>query len=308
MKEKLIVILGPTATGKSDLALKLAEKYNREIVSGDSMLVYKGMNIGTAKPSADELERVKHHLVDIIEPNIAYNAGVFQKEAKKIITEINTRKSIPILAGGTGLYIKSLLENYSFPEISEQPELRKELELYVKEHGNEKLYEKLYKKNPIAAEKIHPNNVKRVIRALELTMSGADVSREKSAELNYNAIVIGLDLERKKLYEKINKRVLSMFDRGLVDEVKKLLKDKVSSDAVSMQGIGYKETVLYLQGEISFDACKELVAKNTRNFAKRQITWYKSMPYIKWFDVEAFTTTGFVDNIYPNLEESFILK
>ena len=307
MKEKLIVILGPTATGKSNLAMLLAEKIPSEIVSGDSMLVYQGLDIGTAKPSKEELAKIPHHMIDILAPNESFNVAEFQTRAAKIITQINQANKIPILVGGTGLYIKSLLEGYKFSEAEEDSDLRQELEVFAQEFGNKALHEKLAKLSPIMANSIHPNNVKRVIRAIELAQAGEQiVPQEKATELVYDAVVFGLRMDRAALYERINQRVEMMFAAGLVDEVQKVLTSGVDKNSLALQGIGYKEVVDYLDKKISYDKCMELVARNTRRFAKRQFTWYKKMPYINWYDV--MITDNILENILIKLEENFNLE
>ena len=236
-KEKLIVILGATATGKSDLALRLAEKSQTEIISADSMMVYKNFNIGTAKPTTEELARVKHHLVDILEPHEKFSVVDFQSAASKIIVDLNSRGKIPIVAGGTGLYIQALIEGYKFSD-----KLNKSVQSNFKETG----------------------------------------------ELVYDAKVIGLTLDRQKLYKRINLRTQKMFDDGLVDEVQKLLNSGIDKNAQAMLGIGYKETLEYLDGTATLEETINKISQNTRNFAKRQITWYKRMPYIKWINVDKF--------------------
>lgn len=307
MKEKLIVILGPTATGKSNLGMLLAERINSEIISGDSMLIYKGLDIGTAKPSKEELLKVKHHLVDILEPSESFNVAEFQIRAAKIISQINKENKIPILVGGTGLYIKSLLEGYKFSSAMEDSSLRLKLESFANEFGNEALHTKLQELSPVMAESIHPNNVKRVIRAIELAQAGEQVvPQEKQAELVYDAVVFGLKMDRSALYERIGKRVEVMFKAGLVDEVKKILASGIDKEAVSLQGIGYKEVVAYLENDISYEKCIELVARNTRRFAKRQFTWYKQMPYINWYEIDK--TNNILENMLIKLEEKFKLE
>lgn len=284
MREKVVVVLGPTATGKSALGLCLAQRLDTEIISGDSMLVYKGFDIGTAKPSKRELAVVKHHLVDIVSPEESYSAAAFQQQAKALVSDINARGKLPIVVGGTGLYIKALLEGYEFPEIQEQPQVRKELELLAEREGSEHLFAKLKEIAPDSAEGIHPNNKKRLIRALEVALCGGSISREKNDELVYDVFVVGLAMERQQLYEKINQRVEAMFALGLLDEVRNLILSGAAKRSPAMQGIGYKEVVACLDGDISFEECKRLVALHTRNFAKRQLTWYKKMPYVNWYD------------------------
>ena len=234
-REKLIVILGATATGKSSLALRLAEILGTEIISADSMAVYKNFDIGTAKPTAEELRRVKHYLIDILEPEERFSVAEFVQLASELITEINSRGKIPIVAGGTGLYIQALLEGYNFSATS-------------------KSQSKFF---------------------------------SDTGELRYNALVIGLTAPRKELYRRIDERTKKMFDAGLVSEVQKLLANGVSPDAQAMLGIGYRETVEYLRGNFSLDEAVSKISQATRNFAKRQLTWYRRMQYIKFFNVNS---------------------
>ena len=287
MKEKLVVILGPTATGKSNLAIQIAKHLHGEIISGDSMLVYQGMNIGTAKPSKEELQEVPHHLVDILPPDASFNVVDFVTAAQKLITEINARGHLPIIAGGTGLYIKALLEGYSFTAVDENTELRAQLEKEAEEVGPEALYQKLVELDPEAAKIIHPNNVRRVIRALEAASLGGHVSQEKTSEeiSLYDAKVFGLTMERDFLYERINKMVDAMLALGLEEEVKNLLAKGISPDSQSMQAIGYRQMVWYLKEGMEKELAIEKLKQATRNFAKRQLTWYKKMPYVHWFTV-----------------------
>lgn len=234
-QEKVLVILGATATGKSSLAMNLAETFDTEIISADSMSVYKNFNIGTAKPTAQEMKKIRHYLIDILEPTEKFSVAEFVNRASKIITEINLRGKIPIVVGGTGLYIQALIEGYKF------------------NNDNSKSQEKFF----------------------------AD-----TGELKYNALVIGLTANRQKLYERINERTKKMFDAGLVEEVQKLLSAGVSPNAQAMLGIGYKETVEFLSGAATLEETISKVAQATRNFAKRQLTWYRRMEYIKFFNVE----------------------
>ncbi len=238
----LIVILGATATGKSALALELAEKLQTEIISADSMMVYKNFNIGTAKPSLEELSRVKHHFVDILEPYEKFSVADFQNAASKIISDLNNRGKIPIVAGGTGLYIQALIEGYKFndyDDIDTNGKVKKSLNSLFKETGS----------------------------------------------LAYNVEVIGLTMNRQELYRRINERTKKMFDDGLVDEVKNLLASGVSRNAQAMLGIGYKETLEYLDGTLTLNETIDKISQATRNFAKRQLTWYRRMKYIDWHEV-----------------------
>ena len=285
-KEKLVVILGPTATGKSYCGIELAKLFRGEIISGDSMLVYRQMNIGTAKPSEEELKAVPHHLVNILPPDASYSVADFQQQAAETVTGITERGNLPILVGGTGLYIKALLEDYRFSGVEENPALRLKLETFAAKEGNGKLFEWLRREDPEAAARLHPNDVRRVIRALETALSGDKVSQAKQNELKYEATVFGLSMERDFLYERINCRVDRMLQDGLEEEVRSLLEAGVPTDCLSMKSLGYRQMAEYLTGRCSFAAAVDNIKKGTRHFAKRQITWYKKMPYIHWFTVD----------------------
>ncbi len=309
MKEKLVVLLGPTATGKTRAGVALAKRMGTEIISGDSMLVYKGLDIGTAKPNREERQGVKHHLIDIADPLDDFSAAAFQQQAAKIISELNRAGKIPLVVGGTGLYIKSLLEGYIFSAVRGESEVRRELAVFTEKFGTPALWERLNKINAEAARAIHPNNRHRLIRALEVALAGETVSREKQPELVYDALVFGLTAERGTLYERINDRVEEMFQEGLAEEAARLLVNGIPKEAKCLQGIGYKETVRYLSGEISRQECINLTKRNTRRFAKRQLTWYRSMPYINWFDVAKDTDwQQLVDDIYTKLVKNFKLR
>lgn len=286
MKERVVVILGPTATGKSHCAIEVAKRFNGEIISGDSMLVYKEMNIGTAKPTADELQAVPHHLVDILPPDASFNVVDFVEQAKALIADINSRGKLPIIAGGTGLYIKALLEDYAFNSVDEDTELRRSLEAEADTNGTEALHKRLTELDPEAAERIHPNNVRRVVRALESALRGDTISQQGAAESPYDALVFGLNMERPALYERINRRVDLMLEAGLEQEVRRLQEQGVSPECQSMQSIGYRQMVWYLNGSMSYEDAVDKLKQATRNFAKRQVTWYKKMPYINWLELE----------------------
>lgn len=285
-KEKLVVILGPTATGKSYCGIELAKRFHGEIISGDSMLVYRQMNIGTAKPSMEELQTVPHHLVNILPPDASYSVADFQQQAAETISAVLKRGNLPILVGGTGLYIKALLEDYQFSDVEEIPELRKQLETFASGQGTGKLFDWLQREDPEAAARLHPNDVRRVVRALETALSGDRVSQKKQNELKYDADVFGLSIERDFLYERINRRVDRMLEDGLEKEVRSLLQAGVPTDCLSMKSLGYRQMAEYLTGQCDFGTAVENIKKGTRHFAKRQVTWYKKMPYIHWFVVD----------------------
>jgi len=311
--ERMIAIIGPTAVGKTKVSIDLARMLDTEIISGDSMLVYKNMNIGTAKPSISERCNVIHHLIDILEPSADFNVVDFKQLATQHITKINKQGKIPILSGGTGLYIKALLEGYQFNPTPRDEKLRAKLENLAKAHGNQYLHDKLAEVVPVAAARLHPNDLRRVIRALEVYyLSGNTISQENlldQQELLYNAIVIGMTMDRKLLYQRIDQRVDIMIEQGLVNEVAKLLKNGVSPTCQGMQGIGYKEIVSHLQGEVDLSVAIENIKKATRNFAKRQLTWYRKMPYIIWFDVNDFTDhRNMMETFYKTIAGKFSLK
>ncbi|WP_405382820.1 tRNA (adenosine(37)-N6)-dimethylallyltransferase MiaA [Phascolarctobacterium sp.] len=286
MKEKVVVILGATATGKSHCAIEIAKKYHGEIISGDSMLVYRDMNIGTAKPTAEELASVPHHLVDILPADAKFSVVDFKEQAERLIAEITARGHLPIIAGGTGLYIKALLENYSFNSAEEDSDLRRQLEQEAAEQGAEAFYARLQALDPQAAAGIHPNNVRRVVRAMESALQGDTVAQSAAVEMPYDALVIGLDMERSALYDRINRRVDLMLEAGLVEEVRSLLDAGVSPDCQSMQSIGYRQMVWYLRDGMPYEEAVDKLKQATRNFAKRQVTWYKKMPYINWLQLD----------------------
>lgn len=286
-KEKVLVILGPTATGKSHCAIEIAKKFRGEIISGDSMLVYRSMNIGTAKPTAEELAAVPHHLVNILPPEANFSVVDFKEQAQNLIHQINERGHLPIIAGGTGLYIKALLEDYAFNNVEENSELRQKLMLEAQTQGAEALHARLSALDAAAAERIHPHNVRRVVRALEAALQGEAINQYGAPESPYDAVVIGLEMERQALYARINRRVDLMLAAGLEQEVRDLLNSGVNPDCQSMQSIGYRQMVWYLNGSMPYAQAVEKIKQATRNFAKRQITWYKKMPYICWLPLEA---------------------
>ncbi len=292
--KKLITIVGPTAVGKTDLTLALAKYYNGQVISGDAYQVYKQLNIGTAKPTTDELAAVPHHLINILEPDDDYSVSIFQQQAKLLIDQLNNNHIVPILSGGTGLYVQSLLENYNFNDIKPNTKLRSELDELYAEYGVDGLREyaqNLAKKGGI---EIKYTDKHRLYRAIELMTAGDYESLIKQTKdgLSYKGPVIGLQRERSDLYDRINRRVEIMFEQGLVDEVKTLLDSGVNPQCQAFKGIGYKEVIQYLEGLISYDACVDLIQKNTRHFAKRQITWYKRMPYIEWITIDKQTTSN----------------
>ena len=288
--KNLVVITGPTAVGKTDISIKLAKEINGEIISADSIQVYKGLNIGSAKITEDEMDGVKHYLIDVLEPTDDFDIYTFKQMAEKAIEEIYAKGKVPIIVGGTGFYIQSVLYDVDFEETEVDMEYRKELEELAKINGNEYVHEMLEEVDPEYAAGIHPNNLKRVIRALEFYHENNIPLSKHNAEQNenespYNFAYYVLNDDRDVLYDRINKRVDLMFDKGLVDEVKALGLDNTNQ---SMQGIGYKEVLEYLKGELSLEETKELIKKNTRHFAKRQLTWCRHEKVVQMIDYRDF--------------------
>ncbi|RKD24310.1 tRNA (adenosine(37)-N6)-dimethylallyltransferase MiaA [Ammoniphilus oxalaticus] len=288
MKEKLLVIVGPTAVGKTALSIELALKLQGEVISGDSMQVYRGMDIGTAKITSEEMRGVPHHLIDIHDPTHAFSAAEFQGRATELIHQINQRNRLPMIVGGTGLYVQSVIYQYEFSEAGQDEAFRSKMEQFAEERGREALHEQLRQIDPVTAQRLHPNDLKRVIRALEIyELTGATMAeyQNRAKQSPYELCLLGLTMDRAVLYERINLRVDLMIEQGLVDEVERLLKRGYTRDLISMQGIGYKEIVEYLEGNVTLPEAIESLKQNTRNFAKRQLTWFRSMKEIEWIDL-----------------------
>ncbi len=282
-KEKLITVVGPTAAGKTKLAIYLAKKLHSVIISGDAFQVYRGLDIGTAKVTAEEADGVPHYLINCLEPTEPYSAAVFQEKSKKYISEENKKGLIPIVAGGTGLYIQGLLEGYDYaPKLKNKKEIR---QLYETE-GTIGLRKAL--KEMIPEEEI-PADPHRMMRLLELKKEGLTISSIKSNEQIYDGPVIGITMDRTSLYDRINKRVHVMIEQGLKTEVERILASGVPETAQALKGIGYKEMIPVIHGTCSLEEAEMLIAKNTRHFAKRQLTWYKRMPYIHWISGDTKT-------------------
>ncbi len=301
-KPILILIVGPTAVGKTEIAIQLAERLTGEIVSADSRLFYRGMDIGTAKPTRDEQARVSHHLIDIANPDEILSLAVFQQKAREAIANIHTRKKMPFLVGGTGQYIRAVTEGWTPPEVKPDESLRKELERQKEEKGIYWLYEKLRQLDPAAAEKIDPRNYRRTIRALEVIhATGKKFSEQRGqSDSLYKLITIGLTRPRKELYERVDARIESMFANGLLDEVKSLLAKRYSPTLPTMSAIGYRECVAVLEGRMNVEEAKQLTRRATRVFVRRQANWFKeSDPNISWFQVG----DGVVDNIEKHIRE-----
>lgn len=287
-KEKVLVLIGPTAVGKTELSIDIAKEFDCEIISGDSMQIYRGMDIGTAKITREEMAGIPHHLLDIKEPYEGFSVAEFQELVREKITEISNRGRLPFIVGGTGLYIQAVLYDYEFPDQSYDPDLREKLMREVEVKGIAPFYKKLQEIDPESASKIHPNNIRRVIRALEIfyttgkTMSAIKASQ--TGEPVYDHLILGLTMERAKLYKRINQRVDEMIEKGLLAEAKKLY-DMNLGDVPATQAIGYKELFAYFSGDLGFDEAVELLKRNTRQFAKRQLTWFKNKLPVEWVDI-----------------------
>ncbi len=297
-KDKVLVIIGPTAVGKTKLSIELAKRLNGEIISGDSMQVYRGMDIGTAKIKPEEMEGIPHHLIDIKDPSENFSVAEFQELVRAKISEISSRGKLPMIVGGTGLYIQSVIYDYHFSEAPADDSFRLELEQRAREIGNEALHQKLQEIDPESAEQIHPNNVRRVIRALEIFYrtgkTRSETQIEQQPDLIYQTALIGLTMDRDQLYERINLRVDLMVKEGLIEEVKNLYGQGLR-ECQSIQAIGYKEIYEYLDGKISLEASIENLKKNSRNYAKRQLTWFRNKMDVEWFNMTE--TTDFAKKI-----------
>jgi len=287
MKPRLLVIVGPTAVGKTALSLYLAKKFDGEIISGDSMQVYRGMDIGTAKATPEERQQVPHHLIDIIDPDDLFSVQQFKELARLKIDEITARNRLPILVGGTGLYIEAVTHDYEMPYVPENTAFRQEMRRIAETEGVLSLHRRLKEVDPKTAEKLHPNDVKRMIRALEVYHgTGRPFSELKGKGTSpYQTLWIGLTMPRELLYRRINERVDLMMEEGLVDEVRKLRERGYHLGLTSMQAIGYKEIMSYLEGDITKEEAIHLIKRGTRKYAKRQFSWFRRLPEIHWFDV-----------------------
>lgn len=288
-KQPLLVLVGPTAVGKTKLSLALAKHFDAEIISGDSMQVYRQMDIGTAKLPTEQQAGIVHHMMDIHDPDEPFSVAEFQERSKALIADISGRGKLPFIVGGTGLYVESLCYGFEFSEQGSDEEFRQQLTLYAEQRGNEALHQKLEAIDAETAQRLHPNDVRRVIRALEVyhctgrTMSQQLAHQERVPQ--YQLCMVGLTMDRQLLYKRIEERIDEMLAQGLVEEVSRLLAQGYDRKLVSMQGLGYKEIAAYLEGELSYEAAVVLLKRDTRHFAKRQLSWFRRMKDIHWFDV-----------------------
>lgn len=311
-KKPLLIIVGPTAIGKTKLSIEAALALKGEIVSADSMQIYKYMDIGTAKPSIDERRKVLHHMIDIVDPDSDYSVALYQKDALEAINKIHEKGKIPILTGGTGLYINSIRYSMDFSPAAVDREYRNELNNIYKERGSQYVYDMLRKVDSETAARLHPNDKKRVIRALEIyKLTGrtmADHRQDfKNKERPYRFVIIGLNMDRKKLYNRIDTRVDSMIEAGLVKEVEGLLNRGYKKELTSMQGLGYKQIINYLEGNYTLDTAIEEIKKLTRRYAKRQLTWFRQTEGIDWINLDEIDKEVQVDWIIMHIKKNLAL-
>ncbi|MFK7691917.1 tRNA (adenosine(37)-N6)-dimethylallyltransferase MiaA [Paenibacillus sp. HJGM_3] len=289
-RPELLVLLGPTAVGKTNLSLAIAERFHCEIISGDSMQVYRRMDIGTAKATEAERKRVPHHMIDILEPDDPFSVADFQERVRALITDIHARGKLPFIVGGTGLYIESVCYDFQFSEGGSDEAFRERMNAFADAHGEEALHDLLKETDPASAARIHSNDRRRTIRALEIRhITGIPMSEHLARQTKvspYETCLIGLTMDRDLLYNRIERRIDAMMDAGLVAEVRGLLADGYGRGLISMQGLGYKEIAAYLEGECSLEEAVALLKRDTRRFAKRQLSWFRRMKEIHWVELE----------------------
>lgn len=292
MKKPVIVIVGPTAVGKTEISIELALKIQGEIISADSMQIYKYMDIGSAKPTKEEINDIPHYLIDEIDPAEPFSVSDYQKLAKHYIQQVIRKGKTPVIAGGTGLYVNSLLYKMDFSSMPSDTSFREALEKEAEEHGNEYLHNRLKRIDMHLAERIHPNNVKKVIRAIEVYEQTGEIMKDFGESFipneDYQYILIGLTRHREELYDRVNKRVDVLIQSGLIDEVKSLLHSGLTEENISMKGIGYKEVIGYLHDEYDLEYAIWLIKRNTRRYAKRQLTWFRRYDHIKWYNLSEY--------------------
>ncbi|MBD1372938.1 tRNA (adenosine(37)-N6)-dimethylallyltransferase MiaA [Hazenella sp. IB182357] len=287
MKPKVLVITGPTAVGKTATSMSLAHSLHGEIISGDSMQVYQGMDIGTAKATTVERTQIPHHMIDLVTPDESFSVQDYQQQARACIADITNRGAIPLIVGGTGLYIESVIYEYEMPDVAEHPEIRRRYVAMAEQKGVAYLHQQLFQVDPESAKKLHPNDVRRVIRALEVhEVTGTPFSQlKRKGSSPFDVLWLGLTMPRELLYERINQRVDHMLKRGLIEEVETLKAKGYHLGLTSMQAIGYKEMMWYLNGEISYEEAVRVLKQGTRKYAKRQLSWFRRNNDINWFDM-----------------------
>lgn len=307
----LIILTGPTAVGKTDLSIRLAKDLNAEIISADSMQIYEYMDVGSAKVTKEEMDNVVHYMIDEVKPDFNFSVSEFQDRADKYIDKIIKKGKLPLVTGGTGLYLNSLIYNMDFGKSNANEELRENLRLELEENGIDYMHNKLKELDEDAANRIHKNNTKRVIRAIEVCLSGEkmnDFTNDLKFNEKYEPIIIVLNRDRDHLYERINKRVDIMLSKGLLDEVKKLLNMGYNKELISMQGIGYKEIVKYLDSEYTYDEAIEIIKRDSRRYAKRQLTWFRRYENAKWYDLDKYDNLDILEkDVLSYIENSIKL-
>ena len=306
MKKKILVIGGPTAVGKTELSIELAKRLNGEIISADSMQIYKYMDIGSAKVSKEEMNGVVHHLIDMVDPSENFSVADYKEQGEKAIKEVISRGKLPIIVGGTGLYINSLTCNMNFTEAEKDEEYRKDLDKLANEHGNNYIHEMLKDIDPISYKEIHANNRKRVIRALEVyKLTGKPFSSYNAGEdfykSEYDVHYYVLTMDREKLYERINLRVDIMMEKGLLEECIKLKEMGYTSSMQSMQGIGYKEILYYLEGDVKLQEAINMIKQGSRNYAKRQLTWFRRDPRVTFLDKDKLSDVEILEKVIGDI-------
>jgi tRNA dimethylallyltransferase len=297
-KPHLILIVGPTAVGKTELSIQLAERLKGEILSADSRLFYRGMDIGTAKPTPEERARVPHHLIDVADPDEIWSLAVFQRKATEIIADIHARGKLPFLVGGTGQYVRAVSEGWTPPKVKSDPRLRRVLEALGKDRGIYWLHEGLKVNDPMLAEKIDPRNVRRTVRALEVILTtGKPFSQQRrQSDSPYNLLTIGLKRPREELYQRVDERIEAMFAAGFMDEVRELLEKGYSPELPTMSAIGYRECISVIRGQMSIEQAKVEMRRATRMFVRRQANWFKEDdPNIQWFEAGQENLVGLVE-------------
>lgn len=313
MKKDLFILAGPTAVGKTDISIKIAQRLRGEIISADSMQIYRHMDIGSAKVSADEMKGIPHHLIDIVEPDQSFNASEFKRLAEEKIGEISSRNRLPMIVGGTGLYINSVICSYDFTESGTDQEYRDYLIGLAQSKGKEYIHGMLEEIDRGSYEKLYPNDLKRVIRALEVyRLTGVTITEYNSKRQEflcpYNLEYYVLTMDRAALYSRINLRVDIMVKNGLIEEVESLKAMGYSNHMQSMKGIGYKEILSYLEGETTLDEAVELIKKGSRNYAKRQLTWFRKDPRVKWIDKDEFDSDDEIADYIVGKSEFMYIK
>jgi tRNA dimethylallyltransferase len=308
--KQIVIICGPTAVGKTAVSIKLAQKLNTDIISSDSMQIYRGMDVGTAKIRKEEMQGIKHHMIDIVEPCNEYSVSDYSMDALKIIEDLFSNDKIPLIVGGTGLYINSLIYKMDFNSSKKNEEIRSKYRNIFEEKGIDFLYNMLVSKNSKIASTIEKNNVKRVIRALEILDNSGEIKAFGEVKIfqNYKVNMYVLKMDREILYKNINKRVDSMITKGLVEEVEELMKKGLTSENQSMKAIGYRQILSYLEGDISKEDAIKLIKRDSRRYAKRQYTWFKRYDFSKWIDVENMNIDKIVDILYDDIISNNIDK